>query len=156
MAVKWNKIFRGGVQRTTPETREAPAPAAGALLPGMIVTLSATGIVTLGVPADGAYVYVVSEPLFGSVDADLMQLNSAGARDTVRLHEPHSGDLYAARAVAAIALRDDLPLTVNATGQVVAAGVDDQVICYVDMPASAFPSTVTPTVANQLIPVKFK
>ena len=35
MAVKWNKIYRGGVQRTTPETPEIKAPVTGSLQPGM-------------------------------------------------------------------------------------------------------------------------
>lgn len=32
MAVKWNKIYRGGVHRTTPETRQVNAPATGTYL----------------------------------------------------------------------------------------------------------------------------
>ena len=153
MAVKWNKIYRGGVQSTTPETREIKAPATGSLQPGMGATISAAGVLTL-VAATDQFIYFVGEPMHGTVDDQL-----AGATaDTVRMYSPHSGDLYAARVVAGVALVDDAPLTLTASGQFKAAVVGtDKVHCYVDNPASAHPGTTPATsVLNQLIPVKIK
>lgn len=157
MAVKWLKIYRGGVHRTTPETREAAAPTTGSLKPGMCVTLSTAGAITIGAAAAGQYPYVVGERMHGSVEDELTTANANGTRDTVRLYTPHSGDLMAGRAAAGIAISDDLPLTVNASGLFAAAVVGtDTVVAYVDAPASAFPGTSTPTTAGQLIPIKFK
>lgn len=156
--LKFNKIYRGGVHRTTPETREVAAPTTGSLLPGQAVTLSAAGAIVVGVvPADG-YPYIVGERLHGTVDDNQVTPNANGTRDTVRLYTRHSGDLFAGRAAAGIALRDDLPLTINASGQFAAATVGtDPVHAYVDMPAAEFPSmTPTTTTAGQLIAIKIK
>ena len=153
MAVKWNKIYRGGVQRTTPETREIKAPATGSLQPGMGATINAAGVLTL-VAATDQFFYFVGEPMHGTVDDQL-----AGATaDTVRMYSPHSGDLYAARVVAGVALVDNVPLTLTASGQFKAAVVGtDKVHCYVDNPASAYPGTTPATsTLNQLVPVKIK
>ena len=153
MAVKWNKIYRGGVQRTTPETREIKAPAAGSLQPGMGATINTAGALTL-VAATDQFFYFVGEPMHGTV-AD--QLAGATA-DTVRMYSPHSGDLYAARVVAGVALFDNAPLTLTASGQFKAAIVGtNKVHCYVDNPASAHPGTTPATsTLNQLVPVKIK
>ena len=158
MAVKWKKIYRGGVQRTTPETREAAAPATGSLKPGMVVSLNGAGAIVVGVIAAGVFPYVVGEALHGDVEAELTTANANGTRDTVRLFTTHSGDLYAGRAAAGVALRDDLPLTVTAAGLLAAAVLGtDNVVAYVDDPASAFPKTTpTTTTAGQIIPIKIK
>lgn len=148
----YKKIYRGGVQRTTPETREVNPPTTGTLLPGTAVHLTAAagGMTTAkGVATLGGYIYFVGEPLHGTVDTD--QVN---ADTSVRLYEIHSGDLFAARAVAGVALSDDLPLTIDADGRVKAAIADDVVRCYVDMPAGEFPQITDQTVLDQLIPVK--
>lgn len=153
MAVKWNKIYRGGVQRTTPETLEIKAPATGSLQPGMGATINAAGALTL-VAATDQFFYFVGEPMHGTVDDQL-----AGATaDTVRMYSPHSGDLYAARVVAGVVLADDAPLTLTASGQFKAAAVGtNKVHCYVDNPASAHPGTTPATsTLNQLVPVKIK
>lgn len=150
MTVKWNKIYRGGVHRTTPETREVKAPASGTLLPGQAVTIT-DNTATLGAITD-KFFYLVGEQLHGSVDQ-----NQVGIESSTRLYTPRSGDLMAGRVVASIALVDDLPLTINATGQFAAAVIGtDQVYAYVDDPDNAFTRTPTPTTLNQLVPIKIK
>lgn len=151
----WNKIYRGGVQRTTPETREVNAPASGTLLPGTVMSL-APGATTMtaakGVPAD-QFFYFAGEALYGAVDDNLV----ADPASSVRLYTPRSGDLYVGRAVAGVALVDDLPLTVDTNGRLKAAVIGtDPVHCYVDMPAKEYPQQTTPTVLDQRIPVKIK
>lgn len=152
----WNKTYRGGVQRTTPETREVAAPTTGSVKAGMVASLSAAGALTIAAPADGWY-YFIGERLFGSMEDEQTAVNEKGTRDTVRMYSPRSGDLYTGRAAAGVALRDDLPLTVNASG-LLDEGMPgaDVIVAYVDMPASAFPKTPTLTTAGQLIPVKIK
>ena len=148
MAVKWNKIYRGGVHRTVPETREAKAPASGTLLPGQAVTITAN-TATLGAIGDKFW-YVVGEQLHGTVDE-----NQVGLKSSARLYTPRSGDLMAGRIVAGVAIVDDLPLTINATGQFAAATLGtDKVYAYVDDPNNAYTRTTTPTTANQLVPIK--
>lgn len=170
MAVKWNKIYRGGVHRTTPETREVDAPAAGTFLPGTAVTITtAAGGMTIqkGVTGVRDWFYVIGEQLHGTVDE-----NQVGLESSMRLYQPHSGDLLAGRAVASIAIVDDTPLTIDADGRfaVAAAGTPgdpnatppvfptdgDPIYAYIDNPASAHPGTETPTVLDQLIPIKIK
>lgn len=151
MAVKWNKVYRGGVQRTTPETREVAYTAAAPVLPGTAAALDAgNGIKPQ--PADGEFFYLVGENLHTDIDTAYAQ------GETVRMYSPRSGDLYAVRAAAGIALVDDLPLTINAQGRF-AAGTPgtDQIAAYVDNPSSAHPQTLpATTVADQIIPVKIK
>lgn len=148
----WNKIYRGGVQRTTPETREANAPTTGELLPGTVVSLTGPMAITKGVAA-GAFGYFVGEQLYGQVDDNQV----ATPASSIRMYSPRSGDLYVGRAVASVALVDDLPLTVDANGRLKAAVLGtDPVFCYVDMPAKEFPQQATPTVLDQRIPVKIK
>lgn len=162
MAVTWNKIYRGGVQRTTPETREVAAPTTGTVQPGVGVTLSSSGVFTLGAVAAGTFFYLLGEPLHGTVDDNVAALNDAGTRDTVRLYSPRSGDLYAGRCAAGIALRDDLPLSIGANGLFIAAVTTPPedataIVAYVDNPASAHPGTTpTTTTAGQLVPIKIK
>lgn len=146
----WNNIYRGGVQRTTPETREVNPPTTGTWLPGTVAVLASTMVAAKG-GAAGAFKYVIGEQLHGSVND-----NQVGNGSSMRMYQPHSGDLLCARAVAAIALVDDLALTVDADGRVKAAGVDDEVFAYVDQPATATPKSVTPTTLDQLIPIKIK
>lgn len=151
MAVKWNKVYRGGVHRTTPETREIKAPASGSLQPGQAATISPTGVITLGAVTD-KFFYFVGEPMYGTIDDQL-----AGATaDTVRMYSPRSGDLYAARVAAGVALVDDAPLAIGANGLFVAATAEGPIHAYVDAPASAHPGTVTPSTAGQVVPVKIK
>lgn len=153
MAVKWNKIYRGGVHRTTPETREANAPTAGELLPGTAVNVAtAAGGMTIGKGARSGYFYVVGEQMHGSVDD-----NQVGQGSSVRMYIPHSGDLLAGRAAAGVAIVDDSPLTIDANGRFIAATADAAVYAYIDNPASAHPGTTpTTTVLDQLIPIKIK
>lgn len=160
MAVKWKKIYRGGVHRTTPETREVNEPASGTYLPGTAVTLTtAAGGMTVqkGVAGVRDWVYIIGEQLHGSVDD-----NQVGGDSSMRLYQLHSGDLYAGRAVAGIAVVDDTPLTINADGRFAVAAAAagetpaDPIYAYIDNPASAHPGTETPTVLDQLIPIKIK
>lgn len=156
MAVKWEKVYRGGVHRTIPETREVNYTGAiTTILPGAAAALDATDGIT-GVVAEGQFFYFVGEQLYGSIDEN--QVRPAAQKTTLRLYSPRSGDLYAARAAAGIALVDDLPLTINAQGQFAAATLGtDPVFAYVDMPDSAFPKTEPlTTTADQVIPVKIK
>lgn len=160
MAVKWNKIYRGGVQRTTPETREVIyTGSASEILPGTAAALDVDDGITNAIGATDFF-YLVGEQMHGSVDDNQVQPEGEGS--ALRLYSPRSGDLYAGRAAAGLAIVDDLPLTINALGQFAAAapaaGDDpaDPVFAYVDNPASAHPGTETPTVANQLIPIKIK
>lgn len=152
MAVKWNKIYRGGIHRTTPETREVNyAGAVSTILPGGVAVLDATNGIK-GQPDAGEFWYLIGEQLHGSVDDNQV----ATPPSTLRLYTPRSGDLYAGRAAAGIAIVDDLPLTINDQGQFAAAGEGDVVHAYVDDPTNAYTRTPTPTVANQLIPIKIK
>lgn len=151
MAVTWNKIYRGGVQRTTPETLEAKAPASGSLLPGQCATVSSAGVVTLGAVTD-AFFYVVGEPMYGTVNDQL-----AGAdADTVRMYSPHSGDLYAARLAAGVAIVNDAPLAIGANGFLGAAVADGPVHAYLDVPDNTYPKTAGTSTAGQLLPIKIK
>lgn len=152
MAVKWQNIYRGGVQRTTPETREANAPTTGTYLPGTAVNITtAAGSMTIGKGPRSGWFYVLAEQMYGSVDD-----NQVGLQSSVRMFQPHSGDLLAGRAVAGIALADDTPLTIDADGRFLVAAGETVVYAYVDNPTSAYPQTATPTVLDQLIPIKIK
>lgn len=152
MAVKWNKIYRGGVHRTTPETREFTVPATGALLPGTAINITtAAGGMTVGKGPRSGYFYVVGEQMHGTVDEDQVGLGSSG-----RAYVPHSGDLLAGRAAAGIAILDDTPLTINTDGRFIVAVDPAVVYAYIDNPASAHPGTATPTTLDQLIPIKIK
>lgn len=153
MAVKWNKIYRGGVHRTTPETREANAPTTGELLPGTAVNITtAAGGMTVAKGVRSGYFYVVGEQMHGSVDDNQVTQDSS-----VRLYTPHSGDLLAGRAAAGVAIVDDSPLSIDANGRFIAAAGDAAVYAYIDNPASAHPGTEpTTTTLDQLIPIKIK
>lgn len=155
MAVKWNKIYRGGVHRTTPETREVNAPTTGALLPGTAVTItSAAGEMTVqkGITGVRDFWYLIGEQLHGSVDD-----NQVGGGSSMRLYTPRSADLMAGRLVAGVAIADDVPLTINADGRFALAVTDDPIHAYIDDPANAFPGT-TPTTStlDQLVPIKIR
>ena len=155
MPVQWNKIYRGGVHRTTPETREVNAPANGDWLPGTAVTTTAAaGLMTTvkGISGQREFWYLIGEQLHGGVND-----NQAGADSSMRLYTPRSGDLMAGRVVAGLALEDDLPLTIDADGRFkLAAGTDD-IHAYVDQPAAAYPG-IDPAVSvlDQLVPIKIR
>lgn len=158
MAVKWNKIYRGPVERTTPHTREVNPPATGTLLPGTAVTITtAAGANTIqkGVTAPRNFFYLVGENLHGSVDDDYV---TTLPKSSVRLYTPISGDLYAGRAVAGLVVTgDDTPLTIDADGRFAAITADEVVYAYLDNTAAAHPRTEpTTTVLDQLIPIKIK
>lgn len=161
--VKWNKIYRGGVHRTTPETREVTAPTTGTLLPGTAVTLTTAAdqmTIQKGITGVRDFFYLVGEQLHGSVDDN--QVSPEGKESSVRLYTPRSSDLMVGRAVAGVAITDDLPLTINADGRfavAAAAGEStpaDPVYAYVDAPRHAYTGTPTPTTLDQLIPIKIK
>lgn len=157
-----NKIYRGGVHRTTPETLEATEWSGSALLPGTAVTVSAANqsVFVKGVTGIRDFFYIVGEPLHGSV-AD----NYNGAETSVRAYVPRSGDLYAARTVAGITLVDGMPLTINADGRFAAATAAagetpaSRVDAYVHYPRDSSlraDLAAGPTVLDQLIPIQIK
>lgn len=152
--MNWNKVYRGGVQRTTPETREVDAPKTGTLLPGMAIhiTEDKSGMVTgTGVAPATGFFYILGQQLHGSINE-----NQAG-QGTMRMYSPSSGELYVARAAEALGeIYDDLPLTFDAEGRAAKAGEEDTVHAYVDAPANAFPSSVGAVKKDQLIPIKIK
>ena len=158
MAVKWTKIYRGGVQRTTPETLEVAAPLSGSLYPGQCVALGATGLVDIaGAATEGKPYYFVGEPLFGSLTADIAVPSDpvTGKRDNARLYIPHSGDMYAGRAAAGVARVNDLPLTVDASGNLKAATLGtDRVVAYMDVPRNATGIPTAVTTLGELIPIR--
>lgn len=151
MAVTWNKIYRGGVQRTTPETLEAIAPATGSLLPGQCATVNASGVVVTGAVTD-QFFYLVGEPMYGTVNDQLAGANA----DSVRLYTPHSGDLYTGRFAAGVAIVNDAPLAIGANGLLGAAVADGPVHAYLDVPENAYPLTRGTSTAGQLLPIKIK
>lgn len=156
MAVKWNKIYRGGVHKTTAETHQVNyTGAATVLLPGGACVLDADDGIS-PVVAEGAFFYVIGEQLHGSVDDN--QVQPEGQQSTLRLYIPHSGDLLAGRAAAGVVMNDSDPLTINAQGQFDLAVLGtDPVFAYIDNPSSAHPGTEpATTVADQLIPIKIK
>lgn len=132
-----NKVWRGGVHRTTPETTEVIIAAAAARLPGCVVNLAGAAAVA-GLPA-----YVWGEQLHGGID------DVPVATDTQRLYDTHSGDLYTGRAAAGQTIAADAPLTPNATGRLVVSDAATAV-CYADGAVSGA------TVADQRIAIKFK
>lgn len=165
MAVKWNKIYRGGVHRTTPETREVNAPTSGTFLPGTAVSITtAAGGMTVQKGVTGArnFWYLIGEQLHGTVDQ-----NQVGGGSSMRLYTPRSGDLMAGRVVAGLAIVDDAPLTINSDGRFALASAGnpggeppvpaDAIYAYIDAPANAYPGT-TPTTStlDQLVPIKIR
>ena len=129
MAVKWNKIYRGGVHRTTPETREVNAPATGTFLPGTAVTItSAAGDMTIqkGITGERDFWYLIGEQLHGTVDD-----NQVGGGSSVRLYTPRSADLMAGRLAAGVAIADDVPLTINVDGRFALAATDDPILSLI-------------------------
>ena len=155
MAVKWNKIYRGGVHRTTPETREVDAPATGTYLPGTAVTITtAAGGMTVqkGITGGREFWYLIGEQLHGSVDD-----NQVGGGSSMRLYTPRSADLMAGRMAAGVAIVDDAPLAIDADGRFALAVADGPIHAYIDAPAKAFPGTTpTTSVLDQLVPIKIR
>lgn len=154
----WNRVYRGGVQRTTPETAEVNRPATGVVLPGTCVAITAATNTATKTVADTAFFYFVGEQLHGSIDDDNGVASVAiSGESSLRLYSPRSGDLYVGRAAAGVALVNDLPLAINADGRLIAATGEAVVRCYVDNPFSAHPQTTpTTTTLDQKIPVKIK
>lgn len=138
MAYTPNKVWRGGVHRTTPETTEVILANAATLLPGCVINL-AGATVAAGVPA-----YVLGEILHGGID------DVPVATETQRLYNTHSGDLFTGRAAAGQTIAEDTPLVPNATGRLEVAGVDVPGVCFAEMAVTG------PTVADQRIAIKFK
>lgn len=151
-----NKIYRGGVHRTTPETLEAAAWTGSALLPGTAVTVDASDETAFikGVTGIRDFFYVVGEALHGGVDDDYEDEETS-----VRGYVPRSGDLYAVRAAAGLTLVDGMPLTIDADGRFAAAVADGRIDAYVHYPRDSslrVDLAAGPTTADQLIPVQIK
>lgn len=157
-----NKIYRGGVHRTTPETLEAAAWTGSALLPGTAVTVDASDETAFikGVTGIRDFFYVVGEALHGGVDDDYND-----AETSVRGYVPRSGDLYAVRAAAGLTIVDGMPLTIDAAGRFAAATPvagetpASRIDAYVHYPRDSslrVDLAAGPTTADQLIPVQIK
>lgn len=151
-----NKIYRGGVHRTTPETLEAAAWTGSALLPGTAVTVDASDETAFikGVTGIRDFFYVVGEALHGGVDDDYED-----AETSVRGYVPRSGDLYAVRAAAGLTIVDGMPLTIDAAGRFAAAIAEGRIDAYVHYPRDSslrVDLAAGPTTADQLIPVQIK
>lgn len=132
-----NKVWRGGVHRTTPETTQVKLAGAATLLPGCVVNLAGAAAVA-GLPA-----YVLGEQLHGGID------DVPVATDTQRLYDTHSGDLFTGRAAAAQTIAADAPLVPNASGRL-EVGTAATAVCYADGAVTGA------TVADQRIAIKFK
>lgn len=162
-----NKIYRGGVHRTTPETLECAAWTGSALLPGHAVSVNASdeGAFIKGITGIRDFFYVVGEALHGGVADDYN-----GAETSVRAYAPRSGDLYAMRAVSGLTLVDGMPLQVNSDGRLALATAyvppvgetpavpASRIDAYVHLPRDGSVSVdiTRTTTADQLIPVKIK
>lgn len=133
-----NKVWRGGVHRTTPETTEKLLANVANKLPGCVLKLDGTQAVP-GLP-----VYVLGEILHGGID------DVPVATDTQRLYNTHSGDLFTGRAAAGLVVGEDVPYSVNATGRLVALVADTVPVCFGD---AGFAGAAT---ADQRIAIKFK
>ena len=157
-----NKIYRGGVHRTTPETLEAAAWTGSALLPGTAVTVDASDATAFikGVTGIRDFFYIVGEALHGGVNDDYED-----AETSVRGYVPRSGDLYAVRAAAGLTLVDGMPLPIDANGPFAAAAAAGEsspasrIDAYVHYPRDSslrVDLAAGPTTADQLIPVQIK
>lgn len=138
MAYSPNKVWRGGVHRTTPETTERKLPNAATLLPGCVIKLTGAAA-TAGTPA-----YVLGEQLHGGID------DVPVATDTQRLYNTHSGDLFTGRAAAGQTIAEDTPLVPNASGRLTVAADAATAVCFAELPVAGA------TVADQRIAIKFK
>lgn len=133
-----NKVWRGGVHRTTPETTERVLANVANKLPGCVLKLDGTQAVP-GLP-----VYVLGEQLHGGID------DVPVATDTQRLYNTHSGDLFTGRAAAGLVVGEDVPYSVNASGRLIALAEGADPVCFGD---AGFAGTAT---ADQRIAIKFK
>lgn len=149
-----NKIYRGGVHKTTPETTEVQSASDASLKAGHVVQLVAGKATKQAVTAANSFVYVVGEKLHHGIDQE-----QGTDGDSVRLYVPKSGDLFAIRAAAGITIANDMPLSINADGRAITAvateGSETEIIAYVDLQAHGSLSGFE-TKADDLIPVKFK
>ena len=110
-----DKIYRGGVHKTTPETTEVKSASNAALLAGNVVQLDANGkAVKQAVSGKSLFVYVVGEKLHHNID----HIQGTDG-DSVRLYVPTSGDLFAVRAAAGVNIKNDMPLAVNSDGRAI-------------------------------------
>lgn len=108
-----NKIYRGGVHKTTPETTEVKSDVA--LLAGNVVQLNGNNkAVKQAISGKNEFVYVVGEKLHHGID----QVQGTDG-DSVRLYVPKSGDLFAVRAAAGVNIANDMPLAVNSDGRAI-------------------------------------
>ncbi len=143
-----NKIYLGPVQHVNPvQVERKPSIAVKS---GFLAVITGAGPSSLGtfIPhatAGGAVGmgYVVKEPILGPVDYTYATTETAFA------YQPHSGEYYQMRAVAASYVFDQA-LTSNGDGTLKAAnGTTDIVVCYAD-------ESVTTTSGAPFIRVKFK
>lgn len=110
-----NKIYRGGVHKTTPETTEVKSASDAALKAGHVVQLNGSNkAVKQAISGKNEFVYVVGEKLHHGID----QVQGTDG-DSVRLYVPKSGDLFAVRAAAGVNIKNDMPLAVNSDGRAI-------------------------------------
>lgn len=127
-----NKIYRGGVHKTTPETTEVKSDAA--LLAGNVVQLDGNNkAVKQAISGKNEFVYVVGEKLHHGID----QVQGTDG-DSVRLYVPKSGDLFAVRAAAGVNIQNDMPLAVNSDGRAIESTAE---VNFSEGTASVFTAT---------------
>ncbi len=125
-----NVIYRGPI-KDEPET-VSDKTVAGAYLPGILVTESATEF-TVATAADiEADLLVLSNRRF--YDQDVATAYTSG--DTGVAYRPRPGEIYQVRLAAATYAKGD-PLTVGASGYLTAAGTSERVIAFFEGTAGA-------------------
>ncbi len=140
---RYNKIFRGPVEKDRPYTQEAIANVA--LPPGSIVTRNAAGAFILHATAAerGAF-YVVSEDYLGQNDPDTDVLSG----DTAVAYYPYPSYRFAALVATGNNVPLDGPLTSNGAGILRIAVATEEALFYAE---EAFNNT---SGSNQLIRVR--
>lgn len=148
-------IYRGGVQNTTATTQEAKTDVAN-LLPGTIVKLDPTTkkwVVATAANAQDDVLYVVGEPLYGTVN------DAHKAGDSVRSYALESGHLYSVRAAAGVSLEIDASFSIAAglaDTQSVTPAENTTRLTIDIVPNSTLSNQLGQlSTASQLIPVKF-
>lgn len=105
------KIYRGGVERNTPQILELPATAAGVKAGNVMFRTPTT--LTVSTDALSAYIYIANAPMHQNTLTYTYALN-----EMVQAYIPRSGDVYLVRVAATQTLAADSPLAAAAAGRV--------------------------------------
>ena len=125
-----NVIYRGPI-KDEPETVNLPV--AGAYLPGIMVTASATALTVATAANMEDELLVLSNDRF--VGQDVATAYTSG--DTGVAYRPRPNEVYQARLAAATYAKGD-PLTIGASGYLTAAATTNLVVAYFDDTPGAF------------------